>query len=134
MNLADVMDQVAERLDTVEGLRCYAFPPDSITPPVALVDYPEAYDYDATYGRGMDRITLPVWLVVGRPAAAATRDLLGAYADGSGARSVKAVLEAGTYTAFDAVRVMSVEFDPVTVGNTVYMAAQFSLDIAGPGS
>jgi hypothetical protein len=128
------MDAIATRLDSISDLRTYAHPPDSITPPVAIVDYPETYEYDATYGRGMDRITLRVWLVLGRPAVAATRDLLAAYADGSGARSVKAVLESGTYTAFDTVRVMSVEFDPVTVGDVVYMSAQFNLDVAGQGA
>lgn len=134
MNLSAVMDEVAAQLDTIDGLRAYEWPPDTVTPPAAIVDYPDLYEYDATYGRGMDRLTLLVWVIVGRPAARATRDLLGAYMDGSGARSIKAVIEAGSYTAFDEARVMSVEVDPVDIAGTVYMAARFNVDIAGKGA
>jgi hypothetical protein len=134
MDLADVMDQTGDRLDTIGGLRVWRYPPNSLTPPGAVVSYPEDYDYDATYGRGMDRMTLPVVVVVGKPSDRASRDKLAAYVDGSGAASVKAVLESGTYTAFDSVRVMRVEFDVVTIAGTDYMAALFSLDIAGQGA
>jgi hypothetical protein len=54
--------------------------------------------------------------------------------DGSGASSVKAVLESGTYTAFEAVRVTGGEFDTVTIGGTDYLAVAFDLDIVGRGS
>lgn len=134
MNLKDVMDQVAAQVDTITDLRVYPFPPDALAPPAAVVSWPETYDYDATYQRGMDRLTLPVVLVVGKPNDRSTVERLGAYADGNGPKSVKAVVEAGTYTAFEAVRVMSVEFDVVTIGGTDYMAALFSLDIVGKGA
>lgn len=134
MNLADVMDQVAAQLDTITDLRCYAYPPDVVYPPAAIVSYPDAYTFDETYGRGMDRLSLPVVLVVGKVSDRAARDELGAYADGSGSQSVKAVVEAGTYTAFDSVRVESVDFDVVTIAATDYMAALFSLDIVGTGA
>lgn len=134
MNLKDVMDEVAGQLDTIGGLRTYAFPPDSLAPPAAVVSYPDDYTFDATYGRGTDRMTLPVVVVVGKPSDRSTVERLGAYADGSGARSVKAVVEAGTHTAFDTVRVMSIEFDVVTIGGQDYMAALFDLDIVGEGT
>jgi hypothetical protein len=51
----------------------------------------------------------------------------------SGASSVKQVLESGTYTAFDELRVTSVEFDVVSIANTDYLAAMFDLDITGSG-
>lgn len=134
MNLADVMDEIAERLDTITGLRCFAYPPGSISPPAAIVSYPEDYTYDATYGRGMDRLTLPVVVVVGKVSDRSARDQMGAYVDGSGASSVKQVLESGAYTAFDTVRVTGVEFDTVPIAATDYLAATFDLDIAGSGS
>jgi hypothetical protein len=56
------------------------------------------------------------------------------YCAGSGASSIKAVLEAGTYTAFDTVRVARVEFDVLTIGGTDYLAALFDLDIIGDGA
>jgi hypothetical protein len=134
MDLADVMDALAARLDTIDGLRVHAHPPGTVTPPAAVVAYPEAVTFDATYGRGMDRMTLPVVVVVGKASDRTARDQLGAYADGSGPKSVKAVVESGTYTAFDTVRVMSVEFDVIAIGGTDYLAAMFDLDISGPGS
>lgn len=134
MNLADVMDEVAARLDTIDGLRCFAQPPGKITPPGAFVDYPENIAFDATYGRGSDRMTLPVALLVGKVVDRSARDQLGAYADGSGAKSIKTVLESGTYTAFDEVTVQRVDFDPVRIAGVDYMAALFTLDIIGPGS
>lgn len=134
MNLADVMDAIANRVDTISGLRVHAHPPGKVTPPAAVVAYPEAYTYDATYGRGMDRLTLPLVVVVGKATDRSARDDLGAYVDGSGSRSVKTVLESGTYTVFDTVTVTSVDFDVVTIGGTDYLAALFDLDIAGSGS
>ena len=105
-----------------------------MTPPAAVVSYPETIDFDQTYGRGADKMTIPVVVVVGRASDRAARDALGAYCDGSGASSVKAVLESGTYTAFHTVRVESIEFDVVTIAAVDYMAALFDLDIAGSGS
>jgi hypothetical protein len=134
MILTDVMDAVATRLDTIAGLRVFEWPQGSVTPPAAVVSYPETYTYDETYGRGMDRMTLPVIVVVGRPTDRSTRDRLGGYVNGTGAASVKSVLQSGTYTAFHTVRVVGVEFDVVTIGGTDYMGALFSLDIAGSGA
>lgn len=134
MNLADVMDAVSDQLDTITGLRCFPYPAPKVTPPAAVVSYPEAVNFDATYGRGMDRMSLVVWLLVGRVSERSARDQLGAYCDGSGSRSVKAVLESGTYTAFDEVRVESIEFDVIKIGDIDYIAAGFTLDIAGSGA
>lgn len=133
MNLKNVMDQIATQLDTISGLRCYPYPADSVTPPAVIVSYPDTVTFDETYGRGMDRLTLPVVLVMGKVYDRATRDNLMAYCNGSGSTSVKQVLESGTYTAFDTIRVSSVEFDAVSIAGTDYAAALFSLDIAGQG-
>lgn len=133
MNLSTVMDQVATQLDTIAGLRVHAYPPSTLTPPAAVVAYPDDYTFDATYGRGMDRMTLPVVVMVGKVSDRSSRDRLTDYLDGAGAASVKAVVEAGTYTAFDVVRVMDATFDVVSMGGVDYIAATFTLDIAGSG-
>lgn len=135
MNLADVMDEVGAQLDTISGLRVFAFPPDNLTPPAAWIGYPEDYTYDETYRRGMDRITnLPVIIAVAKVSDRSARDQVGAYVNGSGASSVKAVLEAGTYTAFHTLRVTGVTFDILNRGGTDFLAALFTVDIAGQGS
>jgi hypothetical protein len=135
MDVAAVMDQVAAQLDTIAGLRVFAYPPDSLTPPAAVVSYPDEGIFDESYGRGMDRLTLPVVLVIGRVSDRASRTELAAYCNGSGARSVKAVVEAGAaYTAFHSVRVISFEVEAVTIGGADHIAATFDLDIAGSGA
>jgi hypothetical protein len=134
MDIGAVMDQVAARLATIADLRTYAYPRSAITPPAAVVSYPETVTFDVTYGRGMDQLTLPIVLAVGKPTERATRDQAAAFADGAGAESIKQVLESGTYTAFDDVRVSSVDFDVVTIGGVAYLAAIFTAEIAGPGS
>lgn len=133
MNLVDVRREVVERLDTISGLRCHMTMPLKVTPPAAWTA-PETITFDATYGRGSDEMELSVVVVIGRASERSAHDDLAAYCDGSGARSVKAVLESGTYTAFDLVRVVSAEFDVVTIAQVDYLAALFDLAIAGPGS
>lgn len=134
MNLADVMDEVATRLSTIEPLRTFAWPQPNIVPPAAIVGYPTDYTYDATYGRGMDRMTLPVVVVVGKAVERTARDRLAQYVEGSGTASFKAVLEAEPHTAFDTLRVVDADFDVYQISGTDYLAAIFSLDIAGQGA
>lgn len=133
MNLADVMDEVAAKLSVIPNLRVFAYPPDALTPPGAVVSYPENITFDQTYGRGMDRMTLPVWLIEGLPTDRSCRDRLGAYCNGSGPQSVKEAVESGAYSTCDTVRVMSIEFTPVSIGGTEYMSAVFDLDVSGSG-
>lgn len=135
MNLGDVMDEVAARLSTIDGLRVFAYPMRDPKPPAAIVAYPEDYTFDATYARGMDRLTLPVVVVVGAPEERSSRDRLSRYCDGSGPASVKAALQAsGAGASFDEVTPTGVEFDIYTYPGGDYLTAIFSLDIAGQGS
>jgi hypothetical protein len=134
MNLASVMDAIATQLGTISGLRVFGWPPGSLTPPAAVVGYPSTYTFDETYGRGMDRFTVPVVVVVGKATDRTARDALGAFVNGSGSSSVKAVLEAGTYSAFHELRVVSVEFDTYEIGATPYLAAIFDIDVVGTGA
>lgn len=136
MILSDVMDDIARRLDTIQDLRTYDFPPDKIEVPAAVVSYPENYTYDKTYQRGADRMTLPVVAVVGRASDRASRDLLSVYVDGDGPSSFKRVLESKdlpAYTSFHSLRVGEAEFDVIRIGGVDFVAAVFDLDILGSG-
>jgi hypothetical protein len=138
MVLGDIMDEMAAKLRLAPSLagRTYAYPPASIKAPAAIVTYPEDYTFDATYGRGMDRMTGEVVVVVGRPHERQSRDLLTKYVNGSGPESVKALLDGGqgTYSSCDSVRVAKAEFDVVMIGGVEYLGAVFSVDIAGKGA
>lgn len=134
MILSDVMDELATQLETIPGLRVSAYPPDFPVPPAAVVSYPDEYEFDGNYGRGSDSMHLPVMVVVARADDRAARDLISPYVDGSGARSIKAVLENHTYTTFEVVRVASVKFNVAEYGGIGYLNAEFTLEITGSGS
>lgn len=134
MNLADVMDEVGDALDLIDGLRVWRWPPDSAAVPAAIVSYPDDVTFDATFGRGSDTMTIPVVVAVGSVTTRTARDLLGAYCDGSGPSSVKATIEGATFTACDTPVVQSVEFDTYELAGVVMVAAIFDLLIVGSGT
>ena len=134
VNLAAVMDAVAGRLATIAGLRVNAFPDGKVAVPAAVVAMPSAYTFDETYQRGGQRMTLPVVVLVSGTVPRSARNALSDYASATGARSIKSVLESGTYTAFDVVTVTGVEFDAYQIGAVAYPAAIFDLDIYGSGT
>jgi hypothetical protein len=109
MVLGDIMDEMAARLRLAPSLagRTFAYPPASIKAPAAIVTYPEDYTFDATYRRGMDKMTGEVLVAVGRPHERQSRDLLTKYVNGSGPESVKALLDStadNPYSSCDSVR------------------------------
>lgn len=137
MDLNAVADEIATVLKTIADFtgRTSAFPPGSVSPPAAIVSYPESVEFDETYGRGMDRIRdWPVVLVVGRVTDRTARNAIYRYTSAVGATSVKAVFEAHTWTSVDDLRVASVEFDVHEIGAVSYIVAVFHLDIAGRGT
>lgn len=121
-------------LNGVSGLRAFAFVKGNVAPPVALVMLPETIEYDVTYARGADRITLDVVVAVGKADSRSAFDAISAYASGSGSSSIKAAIEAGTYTSLHTVRVTSATFDVITIGAVDYLGATFQVDIVGSGS
>lgn len=134
MNLADVMDEVATAVGTIPTLRVFPYWTDRLTPPAAVVTWPDTYDYDETLARGADRVVISLLVTVGRVEQRSARDQLAQYADGSGAASVKAAVEAHTPTAYSSARVQSVEFGTVSVAAILYLSATFNIEIIGPGS
>ena len=131
MNLGAVMDDLAAALGGIDDLRVYPYWVDRVTPPAAVVAWPDPLEYDATQRRGSDRFTVPVVVLSGRVDARSSRDRVAAYADGSGPRSVKAVVEAHTPTAYDTATVTRCEFGVHTVAGVEYLAATFDIDITG---
>lgn len=135
MNLNTVADEIATVLDTIASLRVSSYPPPTVVPPAGIVSYPGSVDFDETYGRGMDRIRdWPVLVVVGKATDRTARTSIYGYAAATGASSVKAVLEAHTWTSLATLRVTSVEFDVVSIASVDYISALFHLDIAGQGT
>ena len=134
MILSTVMDELATELDTIAGLRVFAYPTDTAPAPAAIVGYPESLTFDTTMGRGVDTAVFPIFVLVGRVTDRSSRNLLGAYCDGTGAKSIKAVLQAGKpWVAMASVRVASIEFTVVTVAGLDYLTAIFTVNVYGTG-
>lgn len=134
MIVTAVMDEIAAELDTITGLRVFAYPPDNIPAPAAIVGYPETITYDVTMGRGVDRIDFPVFVMVGRLTDRTSRAALGPFLDGTGAQSVKGVLLAGKpWVAMSTVRVASATIEVITVAAVDYLTAVFTVHVTGSG-
>lgn len=133
MDLEDVAAELGTALATIAGLRVPPWGVERVTPPAAIIALPERIEYDYSgYNRGADRFPdLAVVVLVGKPEQRASRKAIAAYADGSGPKSVKAAVEAHTYTSCDTVRVAWAEFDDAKYAGVDYLAAIFHLDIVG---
>lgn len=134
MILLDVMEQLADRLDTIDGLRVHPYPPDAVHPPAAVIT-PRPFSFDSTYGRGSDRIALSIMVLVGKVSDRASWVNISKYADGSGAASIKTVAESGTYAAFDTIRITQIErWEITSVAGVEHLTATFTADIVGSGN
>lgn len=134
MNLANVMDEIAAALGSIDGLRVYPYSANTIVSPAAIVDWPEEINYDATYGRGADQQTIKVIVCVAKLTDRGTKGRLAQYLDGSDATSVKAAVDGGTYTACDSVRVARAVVDVITIGAVDYLGAEFDVEVTGQGA
>ena len=84
---------IATALDTIAGLRCFDYVPDSLAPPAAVVE-PLEIDYDESMNSGTQFYRAFILVIVGRMSDRSSQDRLDAYLTESGASSVKAALEA----------------------------------------
>ncbi len=133
MVVTDVMDELGAALEAIPNLRVFPFPADTASPPAALVGYPDTIQFDVAMGRGVDRVTFPVFVLVGRLSDRSSREALGPFLDGAGAHSVKQALKDGTYVAASTVRAASARVEVVTMNSIDYLAAIFSVDVTGSG-
>lgn len=127
------MDAIEARLQTITGLRVFEYPPDNVPVPAAFVQWPSVIDWDMVYGRGKDRYTIPVRVLVARTSERTARNRLGAFLDASGTSSVKAAIEGAGGNlggTVDSVRVTQASnIGQFIVGDVAYWGADFTLDI-----
>lgn len=81
------------RLDTIAGLEVFDYVPYSLQPPAAVVGWPDV-EFDFVLGRGADRLSIPVRVFVASASDHSSNTELEAYISPSGAKSVKAAVEA----------------------------------------
>ncbi len=131
--MGDVADQLAAAAATT-GLRPHPRTGTAIRPPAVVVGVPEEITFDQTYGRGLDVARVTLFALVGLASARSGADALLGYMSGTGSTSVKAAIEAGTYTAFDDVHVVSCAGGTVTAEGVEYLAATFEITVHGRGN
>lgn len=138
MNIYAVAKEMGERLEALPGLvASYVGPVKSVSVPCSVVGWPEQVDFLGTYGPNMHRITdWPVMILTGRIDDRNALERMGAYADHTGPRSVRAALEDEDqpYTACDSITVKNVEFDVVTWQGQDFQGAIFTIDAVGSGA
>lgn len=137
MDIEDVAGELEAALRTIPDLHVAPWGVEAVHGITAVIDAPERITFDQTYGRGVD--TLEDWQVF--VLAPKTSDLaslrrLAKFAAGAGPESVKAALEAHSYTACDpqGVHVVWAEFDHARYAGTDYLALIFHLNITGKGA
>lgn len=133
MELENVMGQLATRAGTIDGLRSFDIPQGPPNPPWFFLELPEDIDYDGTYSRGMDALELHGILLIGKAESRASAVAIRPYLNGAGAKSIKTVLESGTYTAMDTVHISRSELVVYTYSATSYLGADFTIKITGSG-
>ncbi len=134
MNLAKVMDEAAEVLEQVSGLRVFPYPPANINAPAGYVSYPRSIDFDQTYGRGTDQFTdLPMVLLAGKATDRSARDTVAGWCAGTGTTSVKQFMEGHRWVQCDDLTIVTCEFDVEVLAGVGYLAAMFKATVQGPG-
>jgi hypothetical protein len=84
IQLGPIMDAIAAKVPAEATQRVHAFPVAEVNPPCAVVGYPdEPISFDATFQRGSDRATIPVYFVVGKVVERTARDALSAILAGA---------------------------------------------------
>jgi hypothetical protein len=128
ITMGTIMDSLGTALATISGLRVFDFPPKSAQPPFAFVAMPDSIDYNLTFGRALDRASYKVYVGVANVVDRAARDELALYVGETGAKSIKAALEAATGAG--AVRVERAEFSTITLAAGEYAGITFLVDVA----
>ncbi len=91
--ISAVAEGLKTRLATISGLRCYDYQPEQTNPPFAFVNL-NNITYHAAFQGGMQEMEWTVTVVVGRWVDRQANARLDEYAAYSGAKSVRAAIEA----------------------------------------
>lgn len=137
MDLDAVIENLASVVKTaIPDLTTYDYSAEAIIEP-AFLPGDVTIDFDQTFGRGLDAITIKPIVLVGRSDDRTGQKKLNDYLSGSGSTSLKAQIEAsptlgGTCHDLRVIRVTGRRF--YTFGDTQYVGAELEIFIVGSGS
>ncbi len=127
-DLLAILDGLAARLRTVQGLRTFSYLPDLVAPPCAIVQLPSDITYGIVWGGGKQTYTIPIMLLVGTGTDRTAHTHLAAYMSAAGPKSIKGAVDAD-YTLggiVDEATIASVGgVARYSFGGTEYFGARF---------
>jgi hypothetical protein len=124
LDLAGTMDAIAAAL--VSGgtvTKAYGWPHPTVQKGQAAVGYPEDGTLGATFGRGLDTATFPVWVIAGLPGEKSTRDYVSDLIDASD--DVKTVIEA----AMPSVAISPFRIETYETTGGAFIAVRFDCEV-----
>lgn len=129
IDLKSVAEEVAVVLGARGDLTAHGWPVPAPAPPCAVVGYPTAGDYVASYGPPeLGTASMPVILMPGLPNEQSTRDVLAGWLDGPS--SVPATLAGHLWEACSDVAVVSAEDpDVIVAGGSEILAVVITIEV-----
>ena len=128
-SITDIRAGLATRLGTIPGLRSTTETPDTISPPIAIVNVANV-NYDRTFARGLDEYNFVITVIVGRVGERSAQRLLDSYVSTTGASSVKLAVESDKTLGgkCDTLRVSEMRnYGSLVIGEITYLAAEFNV-------
>jgi hypothetical protein len=128
-SITDLRTGLATRLATISGLRTTTETPDTITPPIAIINVSNVM-FDKTFARGLDEYNFLITVIVGRVGERSAQRLLDGYVSSTGLSSVKLAIELDKTLGgkCDSLRVTDMRnYGSIVVGEITYLAAEFNV-------
>jgi hypothetical protein len=128
-SITDLRAGLATRLGTISGLRTTTETPDTISPPVAIINVANV-NYDRTFARGLDEYNFVITVIVGRVGERSAQRLLDSYVSPVAPSSVKLAVELDRTLGgkCDTLRVTDMRnYGSLVIGEITYLAAEFNV-------
>lgn len=132
-SLTEIRQGIATNLRTIRGLRTEWYMPVSgqLNPPYAIIT-PEGIDYHKSFADGISTYSFTITVIVGQASERAAQTLIDAYVSPTGDTSIKKAIESDktlSGVAYTLVVSDMKNYGSLTIGETQYLAAEFSCDV-----
>jgi hypothetical protein len=128
-SITDLRAGLATNIATITGLRTTTETPDTISPPIAIINVANV-NYDKAFARGLDEYNFVVTVIVGRVGERSAQKLLDSYVSTTGNPSVKLAIELDKTLGgkCDTLRVSDMRnYGSLVIGEVTYLAAEFNV-------
>jgi hypothetical protein len=128
-SITDLRAGLATRIGTISGLRTTTETPDTVSPPIAIINVANV-NYDRAFQRGLDEYNFVVTVIVGRVGERSAQRLLDSYVSPVAPSSVKLAIELDRTLGgkCDSLRVTDMRnYGSLVIGEITYLAAEFNV-------